>query len=272
MTAACCLLPRAVEPRASVPSVRLARARQLLNDYIARQPAAPRPRRIATGVPSLDEALGGGLPLGALCQVDSTAGGVGTLSLALRLACAAAGPSRFIFLIDPTGYFYPPAALQCGMDLQRLVIVRDAHPAQAVWAKEQALRCNAAGAVIGLLPRLDDRALRRLQLAAEAGGGVGFLVHEARPAAIVPFAAARLTVEPLTATDFHPKYELDIDSQNRGSQPPVDAPRFVRVHLALRRRAATTSIALDLHHATSPVPLHAAAGDRPGRPRLRAIG
>ena len=296
MTAACCLVPCGVDPRAPIraspgppalfvrsagarrdasppanqPLVlhghaegRLTLARRLLDDYIARQPPAPRPHRITTGLPSLDEVFGGGLPLGALCQVGSTTTGAGALSLALRLACAAADRSRFIFLIDSAGCFYPPAAVQCGLNLDRLVIVRHARPSQALWAAEQVLRCSAAGAVIGLWPRLDERASRRLQLAAEAGGGVGLLVSGAGRMSPTPFAAAHLMVEPWVVSEENPTLALPL--LREGNR------RLVRIHLSLRRRAPTCLV-VDLHHASGHVPLYAVPGDRPGRAPLRAIG
>ena len=74
--------------------------------------------------------------------------------------------------------------------LDRLVLVQ-AHDAQAVlWAAEQALRCPAIGAVLAWPVALDDRRVRRLQLAAETGGSCGLLYRP--PTAALPSSPAAL--------------------------------------------------------------------------------
>ena len=63
----------------------------------------------------------------------------------------------------------------------------------------QSLRCPAVGAVMGWFDNLPSLDFRRLQLAAEAGGGLGLLL---RPASALPapsFAAARLLVTPVAS-------------------------------------------------------------------------
>jgi cell division inhibitor SulA len=86
---------------------------------------------------------------------------------------------RWIFYIDRTGDFYPPAAAQLGVPLGQLLVVRVTRPTEVLWVCEQALRCRAVAAVIAPLPSIDSYASRRLQLAAEAGGGLGLLILEA---------------------------------------------------------------------------------------------
>ena len=98
-------------------------------------------------------------------------------------------------MIDPEGAFYPPAAVGLGVPLSRLVIVRPGGRSDAVWAMEQALRCGSVGAVVGLLDSLSVRAARQLQLAAEAGGGIGLLVGREGRSVGVKFAAVRMVVE-----------------------------------------------------------------------------
>jgi protein ImuA len=73
--------------------------------------------------------------------------------------------------------FYPPAAAAWGIDLSRLIILRPANEADALWALDQALRCPGVGAVLGSCDRLDVRDFRRLQLAAETGGTLGLLLR-----------------------------------------------------------------------------------------------
>ena len=77
---------------------------------------------------------------------------------------------------------WPPGLARCGLPPERLVLLRADRPEDAFWAMEESLRCPAVG---GALLALDARqeamltltATRRLQLAAEAGGGIGLLLR-----------------------------------------------------------------------------------------------
>jgi len=114
-----------------------------------------------------------------------------------------AGPLRqagpWTLYIDSEGDFYPPAAARVGVPLDRLLILRVRRSADALWACEQALRCRAVGVVILPIRRLEAAHSRRLQLAAEVGGGLGFLL---RPDEDGPptFSATRLRIEPQGCT------------------------------------------------------------------------
>src|SRR5215510_2313636 len=138
MTAAMQTSARAPTPRARADrGDRLALARGLLADWEERVGVRPAGRtRRATGLAALDAALGGGLKRGTICRMTSDGEGMGTLSLALAIARSRLESGKYLFLIDPTGAFYPPAAARMGFDLERLVIVRPQRPA-AVWAMTQ---------------------------------------------------------------------------------------------------------------------------------------
>ena len=69
---------------------------------------------------------------------------------------------------------YAPAWRNAGVDLAQLHLL-DAGPKDALWAMEQALRAGCCGAVLGWPLQADDTALRRLQVAAEAGRTPGFV-------------------------------------------------------------------------------------------------
>ena len=117
--------------------------------------------------------------------------------VAAREACRGYGP---LVVIDGWGTFYPPAAVLAGIDLERLVVVRPATARDETWALDQSLRCQGVGAVLCLTDRLRHRAVRRLQLAAEGSGGVGFLVRPASVRGEPCWAEVRLLVEPRTGT------------------------------------------------------------------------
>jgi hypothetical protein len=111
--------------------------------------------------------------------------------------------TKWVFYIDTGGDFYPPAAAQLGLPLERLLVVRAKRNADALWVCEQALRCQAVAVVVLPVRTIDTYASRRLQLAAETGGGLGFLLRsDARGGHT--FAATRLRLDPLPGTQPGP--------------------------------------------------------------------
>jgi cell division inhibitor SulA/protein ImuA len=146
---------------------------------------------LASGFDELDRRLPrGGWPLGALIEVLGVTAGIGELGLFLPALARLAGDGRYIAWIAPPYIPYAPALAQRGLPLERLLIIHSRSPAESLWASEQALRCPAIGAVLGWAEHLVDKSLRRLQLAAEAGGSLGILhrppaaAHQASPAAL----------------------------------------------------------------------------------------
>jgi hypothetical protein len=117
---------------------------------------------------------------------------------------APARPPTRVFYIDTTGDFYPPGAAQLGLPLDRLLVIRTLRTADALWVCEQALRCQAIAAVVLPIRSIDAYVSRRLQLAAEKGGGLGFLLRS-EPRGGHTFAATRLRLDPLPNKDPIPQ-------------------------------------------------------------------
>jgi protein ImuA len=149
------------------------------------------------GLPTLDAALEGGLPRGCLQEVipaDEGAAAAGFTAFLLgRLVKEAEGGGRGVLWASlGEGDLYPPALAAYGLDPGEVILLSAPSPAELLWAMEEALRSPALAGVVGEIDRLDLTAGRRLQLAAAAGGGVGFLLLRAdRPAAAVSAAALR---------------------------------------------------------------------------------
>jgi hypothetical protein len=137
-----------------------------------------------------------GLASGMLVELMASEG-AGAWSFALALAKCACGDDRLLLVADPQHCFYPPAALQLGIDLRQLAIARCDNVKDTLLAASQALRCSAVGAVIGQFERLSERDGRRLQLAAETGGGLGIFIRPAGALQAPSFAAVRLLLSPL---------------------------------------------------------------------------
>lgn len=159
-------------------------------------PAAP-VGVVPTGRPDFDGALpGGGWPQGALVEVLVGRAGIGEVSLLLPGLARLAREGRPSVWVDPPYVPYAPALAEDGLDLTRLLVVRAA--ADALWAAEQALRSGLCGAVLAWPGEtaVDDRALRRLQLAAEEGRALGVLFRSERHAGAPSPARLRLLLEP----------------------------------------------------------------------------
>jgi len=103
---------------------------------------------------------------------------------------------KWLLYIDTGGDFYPPAAAQLGLSLERIFLVRRPRRTDALWVCEQALRCPAIAAVVLSIHSVDSYVSRRLQLAAEIGGGLGFLLRSEGGSGQT-FATTRLRLDPL---------------------------------------------------------------------------
>jgi cell division inhibitor SulA len=138
---------------------------------------------LSSGYAALDARLPqAGWPRGALTELLSDTSGIGELQLLMPALVQLVHAGRCIVWIAPPYRPYAPALVQQGLAPERLLMIHTVRPQQSLWATEQALRCPAVGAVLSWAVHIVDRSLRRLQLAAEAGGSLGIL-H--RPAAAV---------------------------------------------------------------------------------------
>ena len=186
------------------------------------QPAGLPPATQPTGFPALDAALpSGGWPESALTELLLPADGVGELRLLLPTLARLTQAARDVVLVAPPYVPYPDGWRQAGVDFARVHLV-DAAPRDALWAAEQCLRSGSLAAVLCWPRKVDDRALRRLQVAAETGQALGFAFRDAR-AAVNPSPAA-----------------LRVQFEHAG-----DAP--MRLHVLKCRGGHAPAQAIDLH-------------------------
>src|SRR5262245_28275416 len=154
---------------------------------------------IVTGVPRLERVLPEqSLRGGSLLELFSARQGAGVWTLALILARQACGERKVLVVADEERRFYPPAAARMGIDLCRTVVIRP-KSRQVLPALLQSLRCPAVGAVLGWFDRLPPVDFRRLQLAAESGGGLGLVLRPKAALRTPSFATARLLVAPVAS-------------------------------------------------------------------------
>ena len=152
---------------------------------------------VSTGSAWLDQMLpGGGLQRGSLVEWLAAGPGSGATTAALMAASQACRSGGMLAVLDAGRSFYPPAFADRMLVRSRLLIVRPAAQDEA-WALDQLLRQPGIAAVLAWTASDDDRAFRRLQLAAEAGGGLGLLVRGAAARRTPCWASVRFAVQPL---------------------------------------------------------------------------
>jgi len=209
----------------------------------------------STGVPELDRLLPrGGLGDGAIFEWLSKGEGEGSATLTLLLAARVLEQGGALVVIDEAREFYPPGAAYLGIDLERTVVVQPRNVRDALWAFEQALRSPAASVVFGWCTKLGDRDFRRLQLAAEAGDGLGFVLRPLECRREPSWAEARLLVEALPGRNT------------------VAPGRRLRIEVLQRRGGfGGEAITVELTHEAGHVHLAAAVADpTPARRARRA--
>ncbi len=194
------------------------------------------------GLGPLDAALpGGGLARGAVHAVQGRAAGGFAALIAGRidgavLWCVDAGARAGL---------YGPGLAALKLDPARLIVARCANRTDMLWAMEEGLRCPALAMVIGEPPGLVDlTASRRLQLAAEAGGGLGIVLGRNRNGGSMPPNA--------------------LESRWRIDFAPARAGWRWRVTLEkCRNAAAGTQWMVEWDETTGHCVVVAASGDRP---------
>jgi hypothetical protein len=159
--------------------------------------ASDGPDCVSTGCPALDELLPrGGWSRGSLVEWLGDVPGSGASLLALAAARELHGEGGAVVVIDRTGTFYPPAAAAWRLDLASTIVVHPASEKDEQWAIDQVMRCEHTAAVLAWPRRIDDRAFRRLQLAAESSGAVGLFVRPIAAQREPSWADVRLAIAP----------------------------------------------------------------------------
>lgn len=103
---------------------------------------------VPTGFPALDEALAiGGLPSGRICElVGIPTSGMATV--ALTIAGRAQDQSGTVVYIDVGHNFDPDFAAHCGLDLDRLLLVRPGDVYQALHILQDFVASSGIGALV----------------------------------------------------------------------------------------------------------------------------
>ena len=158
--------------------------------------ALPTPAQ-PTGHAALDAVLPwGGWPEAALTEVLLPADGIGELRLLLPTLARLTRAGQDIAIVAPPYLPYPAGWQQAGVDFAHMHLI-DANARDALWASEQCLRAGCLAAVLCWPQHADDRALRRLQVAADTGQVMGFAFRDTRAARNPSPAVLRIAIEPI---------------------------------------------------------------------------
>ena len=173
-------------------------------------------RALTTGFAELDDLLpAGGWPQAALTEILLADRGIGALRLLMPLLTALSHEDRWICWVAPPQRPCSPALAAAGVDLSRVLMVSPGPRQDGLWVVEQALRSGRCAAVLAW-PAIDDGvALRRLQLAAQAGDAMGFLFRSQQVAARPSPAALRILLD--THSDGNLSVSLPRRRGGRGS-------------------------------------------------------
>ena len=151
---------------------------------------------LPTGFAPLDEHLPDkGWPRTGLIELLVARFGGGELRLLMPALATLtrAAAARWCVWVAPPLVPFAPALASCGVELDRVAVVAGTQP---LWALEQVLRSGACDAVLGWVRQVQQRQIRRLQLAAERGRTLGVLFRPRRAAHEASAAVLRLSVEP----------------------------------------------------------------------------
>ncbi|WP_158884600.1 translesion DNA synthesis-associated protein ImuA [Rhodanobacter sp. L36] len=195
-------------------------ARQIWRGRAMPVPAGDQP----TGWAALDAALpAGGWPDAALSEILLPADGVGELRLLLPTLARLSHAARSVMVVTPP---YSPCVAgwqQHGVDMRKVDIVA-AKQADVLWATEQCLRSGSCAAVLAWPRQADDRALRRLQVAADTGRALAFVFRDRRHLSSASPAALRLEIE------TSPSARVWVRKCRGGVEPPQPFPLARSLH------------------------------------------
>ena len=109
---------------------------------------------------------------------------------------------------DPRRQLYPPALAAMGIPLDHLLVLHPKDEREELWAAAECMRCRGVSATILSPRRLSRIEARRLQLAAETGGGIGILLRTLGPCEYA--AATRWLVKPIPGTRMAQRWQLQL--------------------------------------------------------------
>ena len=124
-----------------------------------------------TGFNILDEQLSGsGWPTDGITELLYEHAGIGEIRLlAPALANLSQQKAGWILWISPPYIPYAPALIAAGIDLTSILVINPKNQTDSLWAMEQALASTSCCAVLAWPKNINDKQVRRLQVASKSG-------------------------------------------------------------------------------------------------------
>ena len=165
---------------------------------------APSCGALASRFPALDAELpGGGWPRGALIDLMLARPGIGEMALVLPALATLTARDEWVVVQVSAQALFAPAWQAAGVQLSRLIVLETPtgsprlSASEHLWSCEQVLRAGSVSAFLFCLPRgVTPTQLRRLQVAAEAGGTLAFVLQDDSRRDQASPAPLRLWLEP----------------------------------------------------------------------------
>jgi protein ImuA len=161
---------------------------------------------IPFSIPEIDSRLPGcGLARGGIHDV------VGDLPAITGFLAALLGRQkvlRHLLWVMPHAEVFAPGLAQFGLDHRRLMLACARRGDDRLWAAEEALRDSGMNTVVAEIDDADLTETKRLQLAAEASGGIGFLIRRRHQASA---ALTRWLIEPAGSMDSRTAWQVTLE-------------------------------------------------------------
>lgn len=173
--------------------------------------------------PILNHMPGGAFPTGVIHEflspsLASAAATTGFIAVLIHCLMQSNKPCLWV---STSPLAFPPGMKVFGVDPEKFIFIDTKKDREALWAIEEALKCNALCAVIGEINTLDFKQSRRLQLAVESSRVTGF-INRLFPRNIQPTACvSRWQI-------------LPVKSQLPGDLPGIGFPRWKADLLKIR--------------------------------------
>jgi cell division inhibitor SulA len=152
----------------------------------------------SSGFSQLDQELpGSGWPSDGITEILHDQSGIGEFRLlGPALARLSQSQNRWLHLVSPPYIPYPPALLQAGIDLTRIIVSQPKTLKDYLWVLEKSLSSQSCSAVIAWPAKIHNKQIRRLQLASKEGNCWGILFRSEKMSADSSPAELRIRLRP----------------------------------------------------------------------------
>ena len=167
---------------------------------------------VSSGFDILDRHLpGAGWPESGVTELLLDHSGIGELRLlAPALAHLSQSQSRWLLWVSPPYVPYPPALFQAGIDLASILIVKPKTVKDTLWVLEKALASRSCSAVLAWPGNINEKQIRRLQVASKEGNSWNILFRPAAMAKRSSPAELRIELYPARTSESITHTSIDL--------------------------------------------------------------